>query len=189
VPAGGSAAAAAVALSAALAEKVARLSVKQWTGAARAVGVAIALRRRAEELVDADALAYTEFVVARRGAKGLDAEAQRVLARAEAKTIDVPLETIRAAVETIELASGLAESGNRNLRSDALVACTLAIAGAQAALITMKANLPDSSRDPRLTEARRLVRMASSRVRSFPARGRAGARGRARGRSRGKLAQ
>jgi formiminotetrahydrofolate cyclodeaminase len=185
VPAGGSAAAAVVALAAALVEKVAKLSTKQWAGAAKLVGLATTLRRTAEELVDADAFAYTEFVVARRAARGLNAEAEQELESARARTINLPLDTIRNAVETVEVASALAESGNPNLRSDAAVACTLAIAGAQAALITMRANLPDSSRDPRLVEARRLVRAASSRLRSLPARGRASARGRARGRVRG----
>jgi methenyltetrahydrofolate cyclohydrolase len=153
-------------MAAALVEKVAKLSVKHWAGAQKTIGLATALRRSAEELVDADAFAYTEFVVARRAPRGAGAEAQRALESARAKTITVPLDTIRAASETVELACALARSGNPNLRSDALVAAALAVAGAEAALITMKANLPDSSRDHRLAEARRLVRSARARVRS-----------------------
>ncbi len=76
------------------------------------------------------------------------------------------MQTARAGAETVELAWALAEFGNPNLSSDALVAGRLALAGAQAALITMSANLPDSPRDPRLIEARRLVRSATARLRS-----------------------
>jgi formiminotetrahydrofolate cyclodeaminase len=172
-----------VALSAGLVEKVARLSRKQWPGAAKAAGLAAALRQRALGLVDADAIAYAEFVVARRAAKSRDARVQRALADAQARTISVPLDTVRAAAETAGLASALAQFGNPNLRSDALVANALAVAGAQSALTTMKANLPDGSRDAGLVEARRLVRSVSAQVRPLPDPGRAGGRGRARARS------
>ena len=169
MPAGGSAAAAAVAISAALVEKAATLSLKHWPGAAKAHGLATALRRSAEELVDADTLAYTSFVVARRGARGLGAEAQRVLESAQAQTVNVPLDTIRTAAETVELASALAHFGNPNLRSDATVAALLAAAAANASVVTMKANLPARSRDRRLLEARRLARAARRKADALPA--------------------
>jgi len=180
VPAGGSAAAASVAMAAALLEKVASLSGRQWLGATGARERATAMREAAGELVDADAIAYTEFVNARRGGPGLDLEEARAL------TIEVPMRTVRAAAETVELAWALAELGNPNLRSDSLVAGQLALAGAQAALITMTANLPDSPRDARLIEARRLVRSANARLRSTGARGSVGGPGRGRARPAGK---
>ena len=169
-----------MAMAAALLEKVASLSGRQWLGATGARERATAMREAAGELVDADAIAYTEFVNARRGGPGLDLEGARAL------TIDVPMRTLRAAAETVELAWALAELGNPNLRSDSLVAGQLALAGAQAALITMTANLLDSPRDARLIEARRLVRSASGRLKSTGARGSAGGPGRGRARPAGK---
>jgi glutamate formiminotransferase/formiminotetrahydrofolate cyclodeaminase len=164
VPAGGSAAAAAVALSAALLQKVATLSLEHWQGAAKVRGLASALRRSAEELIAADALAYTSFVVARRGAPGLGAEAQRVLESARAQIVNVPLDTARTAAETVEQASALAHFGNPNLRSDASIAALLAAAATDASVVTMAANLPAGSRDRRLLEARRLARAARRTV-------------------------
>jgi formiminotetrahydrofolate cyclodeaminase len=164
-------------MAAALLEKVARLSGRHWLGATEAHERATAMREAAGELVDADAIAYAEFVDAKRGGPGLDLEAARAV------TIEVPMRTARVAAETVELAWALAEFGNPNLRSDARVAGQLALAGAQAALITMTANLPDSPRDARLIEARRLVRSASGRLRSPDAPGSAGGPGRGRARS------
>jgi formiminotetrahydrofolate cyclodeaminase len=164
-------------MAAALLEKVARLSGRHWLGATEARERATAMREAAVELVDADATAYAEFVNAKRGDPGLDLEA------AHALTIEVPMRTARVAAETVELAWALAQFGNPNLRPDAQVAGQLALAGAQAALITMTANLPDSPRDERLIEARRLVRSASGRLRSPGAPGSAGGPGRGRARS------
>jgi formiminotetrahydrofolate cyclodeaminase len=72
----------------------------------------------------------------------------------------VPLDSIRTAAQTVELASALAHFGNPNLRSDASVAALLAAAAADAGVVTMTANLPRGSRDRRLLEARRLARAA-----------------------------
>ena len=73
VPAGGSAAAAVIAVASALLEKAARLSITQWASAEVALEQAHALRLRAEELVEADAQAYLSFVEATRASKGLRA--------------------------------------------------------------------------------------------------------------------
>jgi formiminotetrahydrofolate cyclodeaminase len=147
-------------MSAALVEKAAALSLEHWQGAAKVHGLATALRRSAEELIDADAVAYTSFIVARRGARGLGGEAQGVLASAQDRIVNVPLDTIRTAAETVELASALAHSGNPNLRSDATCAALLAAAAADASVVTLTANLPTGSRDRRLLEGRRLARAA-----------------------------
>src|SRR5712691_11773678 len=81
-PASGSAAAATLALAAALLEKVARLSAKNWAGAAQAQERAHSLRLHSEELIERDSLAFLEFVDATRSRANVDAARQ--------KTIEVP---------------------------------------------------------------------------------------------------
>jgi methenyltetrahydrofolate cyclohydrolase len=181
VPAGGSAAAAAVAMAAGLVEKAARLSSEQWIGAANVGKRAAVLRKLATILVDADANAYTDYVKAVHAARGLHtAERERIIAPARARIVDVPLAVVRSAAEVAELAAQMAEHGNPKLRSDAIVAVELAAAGAQSAATTLAANLK-TSKDARLLEARRL----SARARRLLAPTRAGGRGRAPARSPG----
>jgi formiminotetrahydrofolate cyclodeaminase len=164
VPAGGSAAAAVIAVAAALLEKAARLSAIRWPSADAALEHAHSLRLRAEELVQSDANAYLSFVEALRSAKGLRGkERERSVAPAREATIDVPLAITRLAAETVELASALAEHGNPNLRADAMVAATLAAAAATAAARLIAVNL-SGARDPRLQEADQTARSASDKV-------------------------
>ena len=181
MPAGGSAAAAAVAMAAGLVEKAARLSGEQWIGATNVGKRAAVLRKLAGILVDADADAYTDYMRAIRAARGLHtAERERILAPARVRIVDVPLAIVRSGAEVAELAAEMAAHGNPNLRSDAVVATELAAAAAQSAATTLAANL-QTSKDARLVEARRL----SERARRLRAPARAGARGRAPARSRG----
>ena len=164
VPAGGSAAAAVIALAAALLEKASRLSTGQWASANAALDAAHALRLRAEELVDADANAYMSFVEASRAAKGLRGAArERSVKPAREATVDVPLAIVRLGVETVELAGKVAAHGNPNLRADATVAATIAAAGATAASRLIASNLA-GGRDPRLDEARRIVKTANGQA-------------------------
>jgi formiminotetrahydrofolate cyclodeaminase len=168
VPAGGSAAAALVAVAAALLEKAARLSTAHWAGAEVALEQARALRLRAEELVDADAHAYISFVEALRAAKGLEGdERERTVGPAHAATVDVPLAIGRLGAECVGLAHDLATHGNPNLRADAMVAATIAAAGATAAARLIAVNLSDARRDPRLDEARRSAKAASEKAASL----------------------
>ena len=164
MPAGGSAAAAVIAVAAALLEKAARLSAVRWASADAALEQAHSLRLRAEELVEADANAYLSFVEALRSAKGLRGkERERSVAPAREATIDVPLGITRLAAETVELANALAEHGNPNLRADAMVAATLAAAAATAAARLIAVNL-SGARDPRLHEADQTARSASDKA-------------------------
>jgi formiminotetrahydrofolate cyclodeaminase len=185
VPAGGSAAAAAVAMAAGLAEKSARLSTAHWIGAANVGKRAAVLRRVAAILVDADATAYTDYVKALRSARGLHSvERERILAPARVRIVDVPLTIVRSAAEVAGLASEMALHGNPNLRSDAIAAAQLAAAAAQSGTVTLAANV-SGAKDPRLMEARRLARSASELARRLLATDRPGGRGRAPARSRG----
>src|SRR2546425_6318137 len=65
-PASGSAAAAVVATAAALVQKVAKLSGKQWPEADEIHGRAERLRLHAEELIEQDSIAYLAYVDAVR---------------------------------------------------------------------------------------------------------------------------
>jgi formiminotetrahydrofolate cyclodeaminase len=164
VPASGSAAAAVIAIAASLLEKVARLSVAKWASADAALEEAHALRLRAVELVEADANAYLSFVDAQRAAKSLRGkERERAVAPARAATVDVPLAIARLAAATVELAVGMVENGNPNLRADALVAATLASAAATSAARLITVNL-SGARDDRGIEADGIARAASEKA-------------------------
>lgn len=152
-PASGSACAAVVAAAAALVEKSARLSKKQWDGAAGAVERAQALRVESFGLIEEDAQAYLAFVDAVRSQQDVDT--------AHARTVDVPLRMIRAAAEVTELAVQLASQGNPNLRADAVVGAVLAAAAAQSGLLLIEVNLGDPTGDARFAVAKKLARKAS----------------------------
>lgn len=149
-------------MSAALLEKVARLSKAQLRSADAALEQAHSLRLRAEELAEADANAYLSFVEALRAAKGLRGSArERSVKPARDATIDVPLAIVRLAAETVELARELAANGNPNLRADAMVAATLADAAATAAARLISVNLSGAGGDQRLADAQRIARETS----------------------------
>ena len=142
-----------VAAAAALLEKSARLSGKQWDGAAAALERAHALRVQSFELIEEDAQAYLAFVDAVRS--------QQDVERAHARTVDVPLRMTRAAAEVADLAVQLANHGNPNLRADAVVAATLAAAAAESGLTLIAVNVGDVAADARLEAARQLARKAT----------------------------
>ena len=169
-PAGGSAAAAVVAIAAALLEKVAQLS-PQWEGSEGARSAANRLRLRSEELIERDAHAYVAYVEARRARRGVEGAASAI--------VDVPLQIERAALDVVELSHELAAHGNRNLRPDATTAAVLAHAAISAAAMMVQVNLGASLRDARLQEALKVMRDASESVRRLGALGLVGDRGRA----------
>ena len=144
-------------------EKSARLSKKQWEGAAGALERAHALRVESLGLIEEDSQAYLEFVEAVRS--------QRDVATAHARTVDVPLRMIRAAAEVVELAVQLANHGNPNLRADAVVGATLAAAAAESGLILIEVNLGDAEGDARFAAAKKLARTATGLARSLRPRG------------------
>ncbi|TMD40784.1 MAG: cyclodeaminase/cyclohydrolase family protein [Chloroflexi bacterium] len=136
-PASGSAAAAVVATSAALLQKVALRSRSRWPGATAAHHRAEALRLRAEELIELDSLAYLEFVEASRSGQNVDAARQ--------KTIDVPIEIAGVAAQVMELAHDLETNGNPNLRADAAAAAILAEAAQKTAAMLIQVNIASAS--------------------------------------------
>ena len=175
-PASGSAAATVVAASAALLQKVALRSDK-WKGAEAAHQEAEELRLRAEDLIELDSTSFLEFVAAQRS--GTDVEAARE------KTIETPLEIARAGTRVVQLAKVLEKNGNPNLMADSVASSILARAAVTTAAMLVEVNLVGRPGDPRLAEARRLVRAVSESARPPVAPGRAGDPDRAPARSRG----
>ena len=103
-----------------------------------------ALQQRFLDLAAEDARAYEGVVEAMRRPKGTDAEkAARKAGMQEAfkRATDVPLETMRAALEALELSRLAADKGNKNAVSDAGVAALLAEAALRGAALNVRINL------------------------------------------------
>ena len=149
-PGGGSAAALAGSVAAALVAMVCRLSVGRDDLAttadelAKTLDAAEGLRRRLLELIDEDTAAFDAVMIAVRLPKA--EEAQRVarvaaLERATLAAAAVPLETLTAAARTLALAGALVGRANPAAASDLGVAVELARAAAEGALLNVAINL------------------------------------------------
>jgi methenyltetrahydrofolate cyclohydrolase len=154
-PAGGSAAAMAVAMAAALVEKAAHHS-PDWPGARGAIAQARAVRRRAEPLVERCAEVYAAALTALESAG--DPELTR---RALAAAADVPLRIAEAGHDVALLACEVADLGEPALRPDAQVALLLAEAGTRAAARLVVENLGAAPDDPRRAVACELAATAA----------------------------
>jgi glutamate formiminotransferase / formiminotetrahydrofolate cyclodeaminase len=174
VPGGGSVAAHAGALAAALAQMVAGLTIgkKKYAGVEsemkEAALKAVSLGNTLSGLVKRDADAYALVSEAYKLPKEpADAAARRAEAITNAllKAAEVPLETARASVEVAQLASLVAERGNTNAVTDAGVAALLAHAACKGAAYNVRVNiqaLDDKSKGENFArEAQKLVKEAS----------------------------
>jgi formiminotetrahydrofolate cyclodeaminase len=180
VPGGGSAAALAGALGAALVSMVVELTAGRPEAAGleeelREIAAAAGERRQQMlDLADEDATAYQAVVAARRLPRQTEAEQQTRAAAVHAATLEaarVPLRTAGVAGEVLELAARVAPIGNRNAVSDAGVAAQLSAAALRGALLNVRINLPYLPADEPLRasaagEADRLEAMAAERERS-----------------------
>jgi len=173
VPGGGSVAAHAGAVGAALAQMVAGLTIGKKKYAAvdaemRELAVrAAALGNTLATLVDRDAEAYAGVAAAYKlpgDTPELDALKRAKVDESLLAAAVVPLETASACAEVAELALAVAERGNANAASDAGIAALLAEAGCVGASYNVRINvaaLGDRSRGARLVDdARRLVERA-----------------------------
>jgi formiminotetrahydrofolate cyclodeaminase len=150
-PGGGSAAALAGSLSAALIRMVADLSLAKPALAPHHPALAV-MRDRAMTLqqellgmVDRDAAAYDEVMTAIRMPKGSPGEIearQAALGRANVTATAIPLQAAESCATLMSLGRDLAARGNRNALSDAGTAVLLAEAGLRAALMNVLINLP-----------------------------------------------
>jgi glutamate formiminotransferase/formiminotetrahydrofolate cyclodeaminase len=173
VPGGGSVAAHAGALAAALAQMVAGLTIGKKKYAAVDAEMkenalrAAALGNQLASLVKRDAEAYAHVSEAYKLPKEPAEAASRrdeAVMSALFKAAEVPLETARAAVQVAELAASVAEKGNTNAVTDAGVAALLAQAAARGAAYNVRINIQAMSDKPKgaglAREAEDLVRRA-----------------------------
>lgn len=145
-PGGGSVAALAGALAAALTEMVAGLTVgrkkyAQVQDVAQAVlERAQSLRARLTQAIQEDAAAFDALLAAYRN-KDLDESARReAIQAATRRAAEVPLEVARLSLEAARLALDIARVGNVNARSDAAVGALMAQAAVRGAGLNVRVN-------------------------------------------------
>jgi len=181
IPGGGSAAAMAGAMAAALVHMVVELTL----GRPLAEGNedALMLTRRAAvawqseliNLAELDANAYGAVVRARQLPRDTDRQRDARSIQVAAclrEATRIPVATARAASGVLELAERLAPIGNRNAVSDVGVAALLAVAGLKGAALNVQINLPHLSEDEPLraeagTEIERLLSTVDERDRTL----------------------
>jgi len=156
VPGGGSAAALAGAMAAALVQMVVELTVGRPAGEGHETELAEigaeAGGRQTEllELAELDASAYAAVVRARKLPRDTDEEREArgaELAAAVREATRIPLATAEAASGVLDLAERLAPLGNRKAVSDVGVAALLAIAALRGAVLNVEINLPSLAAD------------------------------------------
>ena len=174
VPGGGSVAAYAGALAAALTRMVTGLTLgkKKYAEVESEIAVlassASTLMTRLESLVASDAVVYMAVTTAYKMPKSNDLEIdarQQAITNALLAAAEVPLETARACAGVADLAAAVAEKGNTSAITDAGVAALLAEAGCKAAAYNVQINvasLEDRSRgEPMVSEVKELVMRAA----------------------------
>lgn len=177
VPGGGSVAAYAGALGAALTRMVTGLTLgkKKYAAVESEIAVvasgAAALVEKLEGLVASDAVVYSAVSAAYKMPKGTEAESdarKQAIATALLAAAEVPLETARACAGVVDLAAAVAEKGNAKAITDAGVAALLANAGCKGAAYNVRINvasLEDRSRGEHLVrEAMELVERTEART-------------------------
>src|SRR5216110_3942575 len=170
VPGGGSAAALAGALAAALVAMVARLTSgrKAYAGVQMRVAAVLAeadaLRAQLRRLVDDDAAAYARVSAAYRLSKD-DPRRAQAADEALVGAAQTPLAMARGAARLLALAQEIGTIGNRNAHSDAFVAEALARAALAGAVENVRVNVQSLSEPglgrSLLDEANRLERAVS----------------------------
>jgi glutamate formiminotransferase/formiminotetrahydrofolate cyclodeaminase len=150
-PGGGSVAALAGSLGAALAAMVANLTVGKkgyeaaWDSSSKLAERSQALKAALLRAVDDDTKAFDNVLAAMRLPKATDEEKRaraEAIAAAYEKATAVPLATARLCLQAIELAEEAAGTGNKNSASDAGVGALLAKAGLESAILNVRINLP-----------------------------------------------
>ena len=156
-PGGGTAAATAAAMGAALAEMVSGLTLSKEKYAASHDAVrpiaeaARAARRDFLALAREDAEAYDAVVAARRLPKASEEEKRSrdtAIAAANRRATEVPMRTARAAAALLAHLPVLVERGNPNAASDVGSAALLLDAATEAALLNVGINLSGNAADP-----------------------------------------
>jgi formiminotetrahydrofolate cyclodeaminase len=161
VPAGGSAAAVAIAMAASLVEMGARRS-PSWEDAIGVAAQARSIRSRTVPLVQADAEAYAASLVALAGVDpGPGPGRDEAIASALGSAADVALSIAQAGTDAAFLAELVADRGEPSGRDDAQAAAVLAEAGTRMAAALVAANLVTSDGDEREAAAATCARSAA----------------------------
>jgi len=149
-PGGGSVAALAGALGAALNSMVANFTVgrKQYADVEDDVRTALAgseeLRNTLERLTQADTEAYGQFAAAQKMPRETDAQkaARKAAMQGALRTAaSVPREVVRSGLQVLNIAPELAKKGNPNLITDVGCAVKLAFAAMECAALNVEINL------------------------------------------------
>jgi len=175
-PGGGSIAALAGALGAALASMVANLSVgkgefdAQYSELCRLAERAQAVKDELVRAIDADTEAFNEVIAALRMAKDTP---EQVAARAAAiragykSAARVPLRTAQLCREVLDLCGAAARVGNQAVMSDAGVGALMAYAGVQGAIHNVRINLPHTRDEAFIAEMQSTLGTLLSESRSI----------------------
>jgi formiminotetrahydrofolate cyclodeaminase len=174
-PGGGSAAALAGAMGAALAAMVCSMP-KTRNGAPEererldhALARAQAAGARLQALVDEDSAAFDAVMAAFRLPKATDEEKaarKQAIAAANRRATLVPLETAERCLEVLEAAGEAAAAGNPNATSDARTSAATAMAGLLGALENVRINVraDDPASGPLLARAEELLRAGRAKA-------------------------
>jgi formiminotetrahydrofolate cyclodeaminase len=160
-PGGGGAAAVTGAMAAGLVAMAARFSARQLPEAGELAEEADRLRRRLAQLAEEDAQAYAAVLEALRGPGEAGSGEQRETQWREALlgAAIVPLEIAEIGAQVALMAARLAETGNPNLRGDAVTGAVLAAASARSAACLADINVKLGGLEPDLS--RRAARAAA----------------------------
>ena len=176
-PGGGGAAAVTGAMAAGLVAMAARFSATRLPGAGELADQADDLRHRLARLAEEDAQAYAVVLKAFRGpgqaGPGERREAQRREALLGAAM--VPLEIAEISARVAAMAVQVAETGNPNLRGDAVTGAVLAAASARSAASLVDINVRLGGLEPDLS--RRAAQATADAADAADAAGRASAAG------------
>ena len=159
-PGGGSVAALAGALGAALSAMVCNLTLNKEKFASVHDEIEEVLERcehtreRLTDIIDKDTEAFNKVMDAIKLPKGTEEEQKKrkkELQKALKGAALVPLETARLCAEVIELSKAVAQKGNQNSITDAASSAIIAEAGFRAAILNVKINLA-SIKDKKFVE-------------------------------------
>ena len=151
-PGGGSVAAAAGTLAAALNSMVCRLTVdkKKYQDVAEELKGVLekseVLRAQLKEMIAKDGAAFDKLMASRKMPKDTEqeiAKRHKAIGEATKGAAQTPLETARLALQVMELSKTVAEKGNVNSVSDAGVAALMAKAAIEGAIYNVKINISD----------------------------------------------
>ncbi|MEM0466846.1 MAG: cyclodeaminase/cyclohydrolase family protein [Candidatus Thermoplasmatota archaeon] len=149
-PGGGSVAALAGALGAALTSMVGNLTLGKEAYLTvqeeiqKILSHSEQLRKELTDLIDKDTAAFNEVITAIQMPKETDEQKQKrrnALQQAYKKAAQVPFQTAQLCEQILDLALEVAQKGNKNSITDAAVSSLMAHAGVQAAVFNVKINL------------------------------------------------